>query len=310
MQQKKQWKLLDLLNTTMQYLLEKGVDNPRLNAEELLGKALDLNRVQLYVSFDRPISETELDLYRSLIKRRSQHEPLQHILGQTEFMGYPFIVNPNVLIPRPETEILVEEVLKTTQQTGQRNPSILDIGTGSGCIAISLALQLPGSHILAIDISKSALDIARQNCQLNNISLNMFESDHTKTENTAPPITFAMYDILSPWPSSFQNRFDIMVSNPPYVTKTEMEQLQPEVRDFEPQGALTDFNDGLTYYKRIFELVSERESLQCKYLFLEMSGSQPDKIVSLARTYSFYKIDIIPDLNKIERVLKIEVSNE
>lgn len=307
---KRQWLLLDLLNTTTQYFSEKNIDNPRLNAEELLGMAMGLSRVQLYVSFERPVSDFELNSFRALVKRRSQHEPLQHIIGQTEFMGFPFKVNPEVLIPRPETEILVEEVLKLRDEIHLKNTSILDIGTGSGCIPISLALNLPESKFLAIDISLAAMEVARQNCQLNDIRVRMADTNQTQKIEMLTPITLAKHDIMLPWPQSFGSRFDIIVSNPPYVTRAEMEHLQPEVRDYEPHTALTDFDDGLTFYRRIFDLITIKHELECRFLILEMSGSQPGKIFDLAQVYSFKKIEIIPDLNKIDRILKIEVYNE
>ncbi|HES58909.1 MAG: peptide chain release factor N(5)-glutamine methyltransferase [Calditrichaceae bacterium] len=306
MQSKKNWTLLELLNTTTQYFTDKNIDNPRLNAEELLGKILNLNRVQLYVAFERPLTDKEVSNFRELVKRRIQREPLQHILGQTEFMGYPFIVNPHVLIPRPETEILVEEVLKLQDVSEFKNPTILDIGTGSGCIAISLALEWKGSRLMAVDLSKAALETAYQNCQINNISAQM-EYNQNQDNDTLDRLTLLEHDILKPWPQSITKQFDIIVSNPPYVTNDEMKNLQPEVRDYEPQNALTDSVDGLTFYRHIFDMIAEKHELECRYLFLEMSGSQPDKIIELARKHKFEKIEVIPDLNKIDRVLKIEV---
>lgn len=307
MHSKKHWTLLEILNTTTDYFAEKNIDNPRLNAEELLGKILSLKRVQLYVSFERPLTDREVSDFRTLVKRRIQHEPLQHIIGQTEFMGFPISVNPNVLIPRPETEILVEEVLKLKNDDSFINPYVLDIGTGSGCIAISLALEWKESQLLAVDISRSALETAYKNCKINEIPVKTANFNHNQNINSSGHITLMEHDILKPWPQSITKQFDIIVSNPPYVTNDEMKSLQPEVKDYEPHTALTDFTDGLTFYKRIFDMVTEKKELECRYLFLEMSGSQPEKIIALARKYAFKKIEIIPDLNKIERVLKIEV---
>ena len=307
MQSNKRWTLLELLNTTTQYFDEKNIDNPRLNAEELLGKALGLNRVQLYVAFERPVTDTEVDSFRSMVKRRAQHEPLQHIIGMTEFMGFPIQVNRDVLIARPETEILVEEVINLKNQNDLKNPNILDIGTGSGCIAISLALCLLESKILATDISPAAIEIAQQNCRLNKISVQIIESNQTQKIDFTTPVTLVEHDIMQPWAQSLRNQFDIIVSNPPYVTQTEMDSLQPEVKDFEPHAALTDFSDGLKFYKRIFDLIMGNNELKCRYLLLEMSGSQPEKITAIAQNYPFNKLDIIPDLNKIDRVLRIEV---
>lgn len=307
MQSKKHWTLLEILNTTTQYFTEKNIDNPRLNAEELLGKVLDLKRVELYVAFERPLTDKEISNLRELVKRRIQHEPLQHIIGQTDFMGYPIKVNPDVLIPRPETEILVEEVLKLQNDPNLKNPNILDIGTGSGCIAISLVLEWKNSQVVAVDVSSTALKTAHQNCLLNTISAQMAASHKNQTIDFSNDITLLEHDILKPWPPSIKKQFDIIVSNPPYVTQNEMQSLQPEVNNYEPHDALTDFNDGLTFYRRIFDIVTEKKELVCRYLFLEMSGSQPEKIIAIAQNYAFNNIEIIPDLNKIDRVLKIEV---
>jgi release factor glutamine methyltransferase len=307
MQSKKYWNLLEILNTTTQYFVEKNIDNPRLNAEELLGKALGLSRVELYVSFERLLTDKEVSTFREMVKRRIQHEPLQHIIGQTEFMGYPIKVNSNVLIPRPETEILVEEIIKLQNENDLKNPTILDIGTGSGCIAISLAQEWSGSQLLAVDNSSAALDMAQQNCLLNKISVKMVKSNQAQPLDLSIQITLLEHDILKPWPQLLKRHFDIIVSNPPYVTNDEMKTLQPEVKNYEPHAALTDFSDGLKFYRRIFDMITEKREIECHYLFLEMSGSQPEKIIALTRKYMFRKINIIPDLSKINRVLKIEV---
>ena len=159
MSKDKQWKLLDLLNTSANYLKDKNIDSHRLNAEHLLAHVLKLKRMDLYLLFERPISRDELDQYRGLIRRRAKKEPLQYIIGETEFMGFPFKVSEAVLIPRPETEMLIEAILKLKDSLpGKIN--LLDVGTGSGCIAISLAALWENLTVCASDISDSALDIA------------------------------------------------------------------------------------------------------------------------------------------------------
>ncbi|MEJ2055207.1 MAG: peptide chain release factor N(5)-glutamine methyltransferase, partial [Calditrichaceae bacterium] len=283
----------------------KKIENPRLNAEQLMSKALQLDRVHLYVSFERPLTESEINVYRSMVKRRVNHEPLQYITGMTEFMGLPIKVNPDVLIPRPETETVVEQILAYQKQNKLIN--ILDIGTGSGCIAISLAKDQRRCKILGIDKSGRALKTAAENCQINNIPLHYEENDQDKPAHLTEGITLFKHDIMQPWPSSVVNKFDIIVSNPPYITQEEIGNLQPEVKDFEPLEALTDYSDGLAFYRRIFDLTTGNCELISRMLFLEMSGSQPEKIIALSRRYHFKNIEIIPDLNKISRVLKIEV---
>jgi len=289
MPENKLWKLIDLLKTTGDYFKTKNIENPRLNAELLLGHVLKMQRVNLYVEFERIISNTELSLYRELVSRRITHEPLQYILGQAEFMGLPFNVNPSVLIPRPETEILCETVL-SLKSVLNNNISILDIGTGSGCLAVSVAHFWPESKVSAIDISEQTLQTAGSNAQLN------------KTTN----VSFFKSDIFE-WPDPLiPQEFSVVVSNPPYIKKDEMDTLQPEVKDFEPAEALTDFADGMKFYNHFFTL-AEQGFLKCTYLVLEMSGLQPEKIVDEAKTRKFTDIEVIKDLTGIDRVLKIKI---
>lgn len=292
---KKIWKIIDLINTTAQYFKDKHIENPRLNAEQLLAKILNMQRVDLYVAYDRPLAPPELDAYRGLVRRRAAGEPLQYILQETEFMGLPFKVSPAALIPRPETEILVEQVLELKKTAGLEKPSIVDIGTGSGCIAVSLAKLWPESQIWAGDISDEALHLAEENARLNEVS---------------DRIRFQRYDVFQPWLQEFPSAPDIIVSNPPYIALAEMNSLAAEVRDFEPQTALTDNADGLSFYRRILQLATENGAPVCAYLFLELSGVQPQKIAALAEDYPFAAVSIINDLNDIARVLKIEVTHE
>ena len=289
MSQNQSWKVVDLLKTTTDFFKQKQIENPRLNAEILLGHVLKLSRVNLYVQFERPLSPDELNRFRGYVSRRSKNEPLQYITGQTEFMGLPFKVNPNVLIPRPETEILCEEILKLKESYNAKT-KILDIGTGSGCIAISLAHFWNTADIVAIDISSMALETALENSVINH------------TEN----VTFTEQDVFS----IGRNRelvkdYEIILANPPYIAKNELDTLQKEVTDFEPQIALTDFDDGLRFYKHIMDLVSD-DILRCSWLFFEMSGSQPEKIVAEAKRRNFTNITVINDLAGIKRVLKIQ----
>lgn len=290
----KTWKVLELLNTTTAYFEEKHIENPRLNAEQLLGKALNMGRVDLYVSFEQPVSDEELNKFRNFVKRRAAREPLQYILGETEFMGLMFSVNSDVLIPRPETEVLVEEVLKLKETYSGSQPLIVDVGSGSGCIPISIARLWKEARCFGLDISAPAIDLARKN---------------TTDNHSADRIDYMEHNIFDEWNKKLPDRMQIMVSNPPYIARDEMADLQPEVIDFEPRIALSDEADGLTFYKRIFELCGSQTEPFCDYLFLEMSGSQPQRIVKLAREYASFDIEIINDLNSIPRVLKVKVNN-
>ncbi len=288
----KSWKIIDLLKTVSQFLKEKGIENPRLNAELLLGKVLHLTRVNLYVQYERPLSRQELDDYRELIRRRSQHEPLQYLLGQTEFMGLPFRVRPGVLIPRPETEILVEETLKLKNALKATKPLIVDVGSGSGCIAVSLAKHWPQSEIVATDISQTALETIRENAELNEV---------------VEQIRIVEHDIFTRWDENLPQTFDVLVSNPPYIAQHELNELPKEVREYEPLLALTDNDQGYRFYDRFFEMVKERH-ITVRFLMLELSGTQADRIVERTKHYGLNRTEVICDLNGIKRVLKIKVN--
>ncbi len=287
----KSWKIIDLLKTVTEFLDQKGIENARLNAELLLGKVLNLKRVSLYVQFERPLSPAELDTYRELIRRRARHEPLQYILGETEFMGFMFKINSGILIPRPETEILVEQTLKLKNQFNKARPVIVDVGSGSGCIAVSLAKLWPQANIYATDVSETALSLIEENARLNNVEERIMPVKH---------------DIFSDWSSELPQQMDILISNPPYIAKDEMKSLPKEIKEFEPRTALTDDNDGLSFYHRFFSLISDGIIIT-HYLLLELSGTQSKAIIELSKHYGLNQIEIIRDLNDIERVLKVKV---
>lgn len=221
------WTIRRVLDWTKGYLAERGIDNARLETEWLLASALGLDRVGIYLNLDKPLKAEELASCRALVARRAKREPLQYILGSQEFLGLDFLVAPGVLIPRHDTEVLVEEALRRAQ--GAR--TILDIGVGSGCIAVALAKRLPEAELLGVEKSAEAMAIAQENARRHGVRLTLFEG--------------SLFEPLA------DRRFDLIVSNPPYIPTADMETLQPEVRDFEPQGALDGGPDGLDYYRRI-----------------------------------------------------------
>ncbi len=282
------WTIVDILKTTTEYFTQKAIENPRLNAEMLLAHLLGMRRVQLYLEYDRPLSDDELNRYRGFVSRRAKMEPLQYITGAAAFMGMDFKVTSAVLIPRPETELLVEKTLALQERV--KEPEILDMGTGSGIIAISLARMYPGARLTGIDISAEALKTAQENAET------------LLAPGDIPP-RWILRDINSPWPE--EGNFDIIVSNPPYIHAEEMDRLPAEVRNHEPRQALTDEADGLRFYDRIFNMLSARE-LTCRHLLLEMSGSQAEKIISMSRSFNFSSYTIYKDLNQIDRVLHIQ----
>jgi len=222
------WTILKLLQWTADYFRDKGLESPRLEAELLLAATLEMDRVALYVNFERPLDADELSRYREQVRRRAGREPLQYIVGETEFWSLPFSVNSAVLIPRADTEILVEEALKRINGCS----TILDVGTGSGAIAVALAHEKPEINVTAIDYSEEALEVARGNARLNKVAERV--ACLTGDLNSLPP-----------------GPFDMIVSNPPYIPSRDWEQLMPEVRDHEPRLALDGGDDGLEAYRRI-----------------------------------------------------------
>ncbi|MBD3224858.1 MAG: peptide chain release factor N(5)-glutamine methyltransferase [Caldithrix sp.] len=299
----KPWKLIDLLNRTTQFFKDKHIENARLNAELLLASLWHKNRVDLYIEFERLLTEQEVDRYREMVRRRAAGEPLQYIVGETEFMGLTLRVNPSVLIPRPETEILVEEVLNLKSKISGDHPVIADIGTGSGCIAIALKHLWPQTSVFATDISAEALQTAVDNAAINNLT------GHSQSGTTPSnhSLVFLQHDICTPWSEQLPLKVDILVSNPPYIRDDEMAQLPAEIRQFEPAIALTDESDGMRFYDRLFEITAAQENPQVGYLLVEMSGSQPQQIIERAREFHFDPIQTVNDLSGIPRVLTIKV---
>lgn len=238
----KVWTILDLITWGKAYFEEKGVDSPRLTMEILIAHVLQKARIQLYTQFDRPLGENELTTLRAMIKRRAAREPLQYILGETDFFGMILSVNPAVLIPRPETELLVDYVLNRLKKDtsaaveNQLETTILDIGTGSGCIALALAKNISTpATFYGLDVSDDALTLARSNAERNQIT----------------NVQFGKIDILEALP---KRKFSVIVSNPPYISMTDMNELEPEVGSHEPHVALTDSADGMTFYRRFAEI--------------------------------------------------------
>ena len=256
------WDVLKILNWTKGYLSEKGVENPRLEAEWMLCEALSLDRVGLYLNFDKPLSDAELAIYRGMVGRRGKREPLQYILGTQEFMGLDFHVSPAVLIPRHDTEVLVAEAVKR----GAAARRILDIGTGSGCVAIALAKALTDAEISGVDISTEALEVARDNAERNGATVKFFQGS-----------------LLEPFPGE---RFDMIVSNPPYIPAAELATLQQEVRGFEPPGALDGGADGLDFYRRITAKAHDHLNPE-GWLLFEVGAGQAPQVLGLLKAAGF-----------------------
>lgn len=269
------------------FLEKRGIESPRLNAELLLAEILNCKRLDLYLKFDQPLKENEVDIYREWISRRGKFEPLQYITGKVEFYGLPFKVTRNVLIPRPETEILVEEVLKYSKE--KPGLKILDIGTGSGNIPIALAKNLDSAEIFSTDISDKAIEIAKENAILNGVD---------------SKIRFLHSDINH---ISFNTGFfDLIVSNPPYVSIDEYSTLQKEITNYEPAIALTDNNDGLDFYR----LIAERSNSILKRggkIFMEIEQGQNSAVEKILSSNNFINIHFIKDYQQIDRIVHGEL---
>jgi release factor glutamine methyltransferase len=278
--EKRIWTIIDIIRWGADFFTEKGIDSPRLTIELILSFVLSYDRLQIYTQYDKPLSDDELARIKEAVLRRARREPLQYITGYTEFYGFKITVDENVLIPRPETETLVETIIKNHNVS--QSLTILDIGCGSGCIAIALAKMLPNSQITAIDINCETIAIAQKNAEL----------------NEAQNITFGQVDILKAEPDS---KFDVIVSNPPYISSQEFNTLELEVRYYEPKSALTDSSDGLTFYKRFAELFPKLLKENGKF-YLEIGYGQAGDIKNIFKATGF-NISIINDLAGIERVV-------
>lgn len=280
------WRVLDLINWTTNYLESKGFPSPRTDVEWLLTSVLECSRVELYTNFEKPLTSAETGQFKQLLNRRLNHEPVQYIIGETEFMGLPFQVNPSVLIPRPETEILVENAIDWLRARPEASRKILDIGTGSGCIAVSLARFVEGCEVVAIDVSEDALAVARKNADINQV---------------ADKITFQALDILTEDPPEIP--YDLIVSNPPYIAEDEFDSLEKNITEFEPREALLSENSGLLFYRHFAEKFSEW--LQSGgQIFVEIGGThQSESVKQFFAQKHWNDIRFIKDYNGQDRVL-------
>jgi release factor glutamine methyltransferase len=254
------------------------VDNARLEAEWMLCAALSLDRVGLYVNFDKPLTDAELAGFRGMVARRAKREPLQYILGSQEFRGLDFRVAPGVLIPRHDTETLVEEAVRRAKPAA----AVLDIGVGSGCIAIALAKELPDADVMGVDASSAALELARDNADRNGVRVTLFEGS-----------------LFEPFPG---RRFDLIVSNPPYIPTADLETLQPEVREYEPRSALDGGPNGLLFYRLIVPAATEHLN-PGGWLLFEVGIGQAGDVTAILAQHGFTEFFTARDPGGIERVV-------
>lgn len=279
------WTVLKVIQWTTEYLRSKGIKQPRADAEVLLAHVLGVERVQLYLKFDKPLSGEELARYRSLIRRRSAYEPTQYITGKQEFWSLDFEVTPAVLIPRPETEVIVEKALDIA---GQRPTLVLDLGAGSGAISVALAHERQGIRVVAADKSWPAISVARRNALRNGV---------------AGQIYFTVMDLFEALEA--RPLFDIIVSNPPYISDAEFLDLAPEIANYEPQVALRGGGRrGLAVIKNILEQFEAHLKPQGS-LLMEIGLGQAEILESAMPGNWAARFEFIKDYSGVRRVLHV-----
>lgn len=279
------WTIQKVLVWSTGFLKDRGFDTPRLDAELLLGAALGLTRIQLYTYFDKPLHAQERDPFKDLLRRRAGGEPVAYITGIKEFMGHPFEVNKSVLIPRPDTEVLVETALAHLKALPEAPLRILDIGTGSGCVALALAKRHPEAEVVAWDLHEAALAVARAN------------GAKLGVEN----VTFLEKDALDPeaWNDA---AFDLIVSNPPYICETERPALPRSVVDFEPGSALFAAGSGLFFYETYARLAPTALN-PGGTLMVEIGSTQAEAVSALFAAAGFQGVAVTKDYGKNDRVV-------
>ncbi len=291
--------VLEAIQKSAEFLGKKDVESPRLNAELLLAHVLKLPRMKLYLNFERALTAVETDALRELVKRRGLREPLQHITGSASFCGHEIAVNRNVLVPRPETELLAELGWKWLEFTLQRvpaqpegwTPTALDLCTGSGCIAIAIAAKCPAAKLVATDISAEALALAKQNAEANKV---------------ATQIEFLSGDGFAALSGGAS--FDLIVSNPPYIASAEIATLDPEVRDFDPRLALDGGADGLDFYHRLAREAAAFLKPGGK-IMLEFGDGQADAIKSIMEREKWVVEAVQEDYSHRARIIIARTSN-
>ena len=281
------WTILSVINWWTAYLERIEIDSPRLTVELILARVLGCSRIDLYKKFHQPLHPKELGSLKEMFRRRVAREPLQYILGDTEFMGLHFFVDRRVLVPRPETEVLVEQAIREVRD--KNTARVLDVGTGSGNIAVSLALAVTTVMIDALDVSGRALAVAEENIRFHAVA------DRVRTVRV---------DIFDDGFETSLPTYDLIVSNPPYVSKKEFEHLAPEIREYEPPMATTDNGDGLTFYRRIARL---GKSLLQEHgaIFVEVGYGQAEGVAGLFTDAGYTVLDAVRDYQNIDRVLKV-----
>lgn len=276
--------VLEILKKTETYFQDKSIDNPRLQAELLLCHLLDCGRLDLYLNFDKPLVAFEVDRFREMIRRRAAREPLQYITGQGPFRDFTVQVASGVLIPRPETEILIEVLFRDLPDLSDKR--ILDVGTGSGILALAVKRRFPQSRVVACDVSPVALEIARENGRKLDLDVQWILSD-------------AFTEVGS-------ESFDVILSNPPYIPSRDIELLEPEVKDHEPRRALDGGPDGLAFYRRLLSEVKSHLTLSGR-LYLEVGDGQAADVRAIGEAAGLSWVANEKDLTGKDRIVVLSI---
>ena len=272
--------LKQLIRESVFKLQEAGIADAKTDTFLLLEAAADITKAEYLLDPDKQLTASEYELFDGFLKRRMQHEPCQYIIGHTEFYGLSFLVNEHVLIPRQDTELLVEEALKTTAEDSR----VLDLCTGSGAVAVAIKHSRPDAAVTALDISKDALETAKKNAEQNGCEIEFLGSD--------------LFEELGA-----ERKFDVIVSNPPYISETEYETLMPEVKDHEPSLALLAGEEGLDIYRRLIT-EAPRYLVKGGALLVEIGCSQAEAVSRLFKENGFKEIKVTKDLADLDRVVR------
>ena len=285
---KTRWTVLDIIKWGEEFLGKNSIDLPRLNIERILSHVLGCKRLDLYLDFDKPLNSNELDTIKGFVQQRIKGYPLQYIIGEVEFYETVLKVKKGVLIPRPETELMVDYIVKDIQQSSREDETvILDLGTGTGNIPIAIAKHIENCKIYAADNSETALELAKENADYNKVS---------------DKIVFFKADIFEDWNRKTETKFDYIVSNPPYIPNGS-ETVQKEVYDNEPHEALFAGEHGTEFYYRIINGFSGWINESGKFFF-EIGIGQENTIKSFFNEIGFLNVNIYNDLNNIPRIMR------
>lgn len=287
-QETQAWTIRNLMKFSIDHLQRHGFDEARLTVELLLSHALRYQRIELYTHFDQPLSKDELKVFRALYERRLHHEPVQFIVGATGFMGMQFQVDQRVFIPRPETETLVEQtMIFCSRRPDGESTSIFEVGTGSGNIAVAIAKLVRNTQVTTIDISRDALEVARVNAV---------------THGVAERISFQEMSLFDPLVELLPQKYDVLVSNPPYVSANEWEHLAPDIVQFEPRTAVTDSSDGYEFYRRIAQ-IGKNLLRKNGWVLVEVGHGQATHVQGIFEEAGIEGVSAVNDLQGIPRVV-------